>query len=163
MRAPGGLRVVMVTCSTRPAQADLMPSMPAMAPEGRIRRQPVSRARSITWGCSSSAPVLITSRSFPAPKAFSASIGTSSPPAASITRPARSMRASKGSQGGGWGRVSRKAVALSRSRLVTPATFTASRPSPTARRMARPMAPQPTIPMEFLPLTSPAVESLPGD
>ena len=85
-RPTGGLRETMVTRSTPLAQADFIPSRPAMAPEGARRRQPVSRDRWMMLGFSSRAPMLMTIRSLPAENTSSASSATTCPPAVSTNR-----------------------------------------------------------------------------
>ena len=147
-RPMGGLRDTMVTWSTRPAQADFIPSKPAMAPEGASNRQPFSRDSSMMPGLSSRAPMLMTIRSFPAANVSLARSATIWPPAVSTNRSDREMSSWRSRYGGGLSRLPRNSWARCSSRLVTPATATFKFPESEARIRARPMAPHPTIPID---------------
>ena len=123
-----------------------MPSSPAMAPDGAYRRQPVARARSITSGCSSNAPMLMTIRSFPSTKGCSAKDGTTCPPAVSTSSEDRSTSSGSSRYGGGPSSVSRYSSARCAGAAGHAGNVHAESPASAARSSARPMAPQPTTP-----------------
>src|SRR6266850_2649733 len=91
----------------------------------------------------------MTMRSFPAAKTSSARFCTTDPPAASMIKSEAAINSRNGRYGGGFSKFDKNSRALFSVRLVTPAMSTARLPVPTALSSACPIAPQPTIPIDF--------------